>query len=574
MAVGASRRCQPRVRGMHTRPNARGDRSRISSAADVDAGANRCGFVSAVEIVGTAREKCIRMRHHHRGLWILLALSCGLFSCAEPPAPKDDDSAADDNADDDDDDPPLVGPDGLGVDDPVAVEAALRAAGVVGVRALPSLDSQTLAFELFFEQPIDHNVVDGRTFLQRAVLVHRHTQGPMVLNPTGYMLFDLIGSAGSTQQQEELTTYFLANQLQVEHRFFGRSFPDDLGADDWQHLTVAQAAADHHAIVTILKKLYADAWIETGHSKGGMTSVYHHVLYPDDVDAVVAYVAPISFAINDRRGRTFLKTLGDPACRDTLRGYQENAASQRSAILDLMQTSSPSLSRPELDAIFASTVGTIEWGYWQYAEGCGLAAAYVGDRDPAVTAAQLGLTATDYDSLPFDLTTSFLPYSYQVANELGQPDQFSAHLDVLLEGADASAFAVYRERELIFPLPTFDDGAAMRDIQERVRAHDDIVFVYGGYDPWTSAAFDPGEAGNLVVTAAGGTHTALLADLEPANRDAAFALIAARTGLDLSLPTMSITSIDEPRWRAARDQARSVSARHIGIRPSSSPHAN
>lgn len=517
------------------------------------------------------------MRHHHRGLWILLALSCGLFSCAEPPAPKDDDSAADDHADDaaddddDDDDPPLVGPDGLGVDDPVAVETALRAAGVVGVRALPSLDSQTLAYELFFEQPIDHNVVDGRTFLQRAVLVHRHTKGPMVLNPTGYMLFDVVGSADSTQQQEELTTYFLTNQLQVEHRFFGQSFPDDLGEDDWQHLTVAQAAADHHAIVTILKKLYGAAWIETGHSKGGMTSVYHHVLYPDDVDVVVAYVAPISFAINDRRGRPFLQTVGDPACRDTIRAYQENAASQRSAILDLMQTSSPSLSRPDLDAIFASTVGTIEWAYWQYADGCSFAEAYVGDPDPAVTAAQLSLTAIDFDSLPFDLTTSFVSYSYQVAHELGQPDQFSAHLDVLLEGADASPFAVYRERELIFPLPAFDDGAAMRDIQERVRAHDDIVFVYGGYDPWTSAAFDPGEAGNLVVTAARKSHTALLADLEPADRDAAFALIAARTGLDLGLPTLSTTFIDEARWRAARDQARSVSARHIGIRPSSSP---
>lgn len=513
------------------------------------------------------------MRHHHRGLWSLLVFSCWLSGCPEPPAPTDDDSAAaaDADTDADDDDPPLVGPDGLGIDDPAAVEAALRQAGVVGVRALPALEPRTVAFELFFEQPIDHDVIDGRTFLQRAVLVHRQTRAPMVMNPTGYMLFDLVGSADSTQQQEELTTYFLANQLQVEHRFFGRSFPDDLGADDWQHLTVAQAAADHHAIVTILKKLYAAAWIETGHSKGGMTSVYHHVLYPDDVDVVVAYVSPISFAINDRRGRPFLASLGDPACRDGIRGYQANAASQRGAILDLMQTSSPTLSRPELDAIFASIVGTLEWGYWQYADGCSLAEFYVGDPDPAVTAAQLSLTGTDYGALPFDLTTSFLSYSYQVANELGQPDQFSAHLDVLLEGADASPFAVYRERELIFPLPAFDDGAAMRDIQEKVRTHDDIVFVYGGYDPWTSAAFDPGEAGNLVVTAAGRNHTALLTDLEPADRDAAFALIAARTGLDVGLPTLSTSFVNEPRWRAARDQTRSVWARHIGIRPSSSP---
>src|SRR4029453_3848573 len=36
-------------------------------------------------------------------------------------------------------------------------------------------------------------------------------------------------------------------------------------------------------------------WVQAGARKGGMTSVYHRRFYPNDVDGVVAYVAP-----NDR----------------------------------------------------------------------------------------------------------------------------------------------------------------------------------------------------------------------------------------------------------------------------------
>lgn len=449
----------------------------------------------------------------------------------------------------------------LGIDDPVALEAALREVGVAGVRAVFAEDASTLAFELFFEQPLDHDAPDGRTFLQRAVLVHRHTRAPMVLNPTGYMLFE-----GYEQLPEELTTMLAGNQLQVEHRFFGTSMPDDVGPADWAHLTVAQAAADHHRIVTLLKRLYGDAWLETGHSKGGMTSVFHHVLYPDDVDAVVAYVAPISFAINDTRGQAFLDEVGDAACRDTIRAYQENAARQRQEIVAIMQQASPTLSVAQLEGWYAATIAPIEWGYWQFANGCADAGFYIPNPDPAGTAAELGLNF-NLENQFIDLPTSFVAYSHQVQHELGQPDQYSAHLDGLLGDIENAPFTAYLDATLPFPLPTYDGGDTMREVQRRVLQHDDIVFVYGGHDPWTAVAFDPGAAGNVSVVAPGINHGALLLDLSPADRDAALDVVLGRTGIDVAGDTFAMSHIEEARWRAWREVARAHYAGRAGLRP-------
>ena len=49
---------------------------------------------------------------------------------------------------------------------------------------------------------------------------------------------------------------------------------------DWEVLDIFQAAADHHRIVAALKSIYSGARINTGHSKGGMTAVFHRRFYP------------------------------------------------------------------------------------------------------------------------------------------------------------------------------------------------------------------------------------------------------------------------------------------------------
>ena len=86
--------------------------------------------------------------------------------------------------------------------------------------------------------------------------------------------------------------------IAVEHRYFGRSVPDPV---QWQYLTVKNAADDMHKIVTAMKTVYGGKWVATGTSKGGQTSLFYKSYYPDDVDATVAYVAPVNLAQEDPR---------------------------------------------------------------------------------------------------------------------------------------------------------------------------------------------------------------------------------------------------------------------------------
>ncbi len=101
----------------------------------------------------------------------------------------------------------------------------------------------------------------------------------------------------------ELSPILNANQICVEHRYFNESTPQPV---DWEHLTIYNAASDHHRIVEILKEIYKGKWVNTGISKGGQTVMYHRYFYPDDVDASVGYVCPLNFSIEDKRVYSFL----------------------------------------------------------------------------------------------------------------------------------------------------------------------------------------------------------------------------------------------------------------------------
>ena len=58
------------------------------------------------------------------------------------------------------------------------------------------------------------------------------------------------------------------------------------------------------------------------------------------------------------------------------------------------------------------------------------------------------------------------------------------------------------------PVPAYDGGAAMHDIDDFVQHQGDhLLFVYGQWDPWTGGAFTLGSAtDSLLLVQAEGTH--------------------------------------------------------------------
>jgi hypothetical protein len=387
-------------------------------------------------------------------------------------------------------------------------------------------------FELWFTQPVDHDAPAGAQFEQYATLIHRDPDAPLVLLHTGYgnWYYDYPG---------EVTRLLAGNQLVIEHRFFRTSRP--AGAAAWSHLTIEQAAADHHRITTVMRRLYGGAVVETGASKGGMTSVYHRRFWPDDVDATVAYVAPISFAAPDYRYEPHLEAIGPPACRTALRQFQAELLRNRRAALEARAAAEAaardrSYTRVALPAAVESAVVGLEWAFWQFA-----GAASCADIPPVTASDEQAFSflqaINEVGSSDDDNLAEFEAYYYQAEVELGYPGTMDDHLAGLTT-FEASAYDGAYPREVVRPPYS---RAPMDDIDAWVRASGErIIFLYGEWDPWTGGMFDPGGRAEVVrVVAPGAPHGAGIVDLAAADRALVLAKLAAWTGVEPDLEAVA-----------------------------------
>ena len=131
----------------------------------------------------------------------------------------------------------------------------------------------------------------------------------------------------------DLSKHLEANQLNIEHRYFGESLPEPFEDLTMTYLHADQQACDIHRIVNTLKKLLftKGKWVSTGTSKDGITTALQ-AYYSDlngwsDFDAYVPFCAPFmpgtiytdgTFSCNDTMPGTYLKDV----CGN---GYEEGS---------------------------------------------------------------------------------------------------------------------------------------------------------------------------------------------------------------------------------------------------------
>jgi hypothetical protein len=385
--------------------------------------------------------------------------------------------------------------------------------GVVSARPEPGDDG---VYRIGFRQPADHARPRGATFVQRLVLRHRGTDRPVVLGTQGYA----VGYPSSEPGQ-----LLRANELLVEHRFFGTSRP---ARPRWaRQLTIRQAAADVHRVVRSFQRLYRGRWISTGASKGGMTATYHRRFYPRDVDGTIAYVAPNDVVDTDDRYDDFLATVGTVDCRDALIAVQRRVLGEDRA---WFVTHLRDVSR-ERDLTWR-TVGGVDTGleitvidayfaFWQYA---GRLECWNVPEPDATRRAVLRwfdrveplTTYSDQDVRPY------VPYYYQAAAELGSPAPWEEPLADLLRHPGTNLAESFVPRGLR-PVPR--RPGAMRDVDSWVRTQSRrMVFVYGEDDPWSAEPFRCGRRAVVrqcsVHTVRHGTHGSTISDLPRAERRA------------------------------------------------------
>jgi hypothetical protein len=379
------------------------------------------------------------------------------------------------------------------------------------LNALPDVEATEISpghsycerqFQIDIIQPLDHANPDGESFTQRLYLSHVDESLPVVFFPSGYW------SRATTLY--ELTEIMACNQIAASHRFYDGAVPDNL---DWQYLTIEQAAGDFHKIVDIFKQIYAGTWVSTGRSKSGMSAVFHRRFFPDDVEATVAYAAPLPLGNPDQRYMTWLDSQGTEECQNRTKQFQRALLLNRAELEPMLDSYFDDLNTSpccDIDIVFEWLVTEYRYTFWQQQNpDC--------EAIPDTTASaaevfshliQVCWHASTYSE---NQSTTSLAYHYQLLTEFGDIVYDNAHLLDLLNDTDGSTVALLAPQgvDLIF------DPTVMPDIVGWLQASGDrIIYIYGGMDYNTAVGIDlTGAADALKITEPDADHGVLISDL-------------------------------------------------------------
>lgn len=356
-------------------------------------------------------------------------------------------------------------------------------------------------FEVYIEQPLDHNNPDGASFRQRIFISHKSLEYPVVFMPSGY--------SSSPVKVCELTETMPANQIYAAHRFMAGAEPDNR---DWSCLTIEQASADFHRVVQLLNDVYPGPWISYGISKNGQAALFHRRFYADDVKATVCIGTPLSAGIEDNRYETFLSQVGTPGCRDSIKAFQRHALESRVDIQNLIKNyirqSAYTYTRMNEVQILEFEILEYPFSFWQMTDG-------KSNHIPDTTASATDLFnyIKNFGYLDFysdELLDYFEPVYYQAYSELGWYRLIDDHLHDLLLTSPSYRQMAPRNIALIY------NAQVLEDIREWVRTMgNNMIYIYGENDPWTAAAVAVGGSTNAIkIIQSDANHSVLIKDLD------------------------------------------------------------
>ena len=177
--------------------------------------------------------------------------------------------------------------------------------GVSNITVQDSKLEERRGYYFFVEQLVDNTDASKGTFKQRCFLEYAGAEAPVMLYSHGYHIEDKIDNV----LHHDIAQYLGANSLIVEHRYFGKSLPEDFNDTKFTYLYTSQASADLHRIVTLFKQhlfTKGNKWVCTGGSKsGGVATIYayHSDLYGwDDIDLYMPFCAPFLTGTSESAG--------------------------------------------------------------------------------------------------------------------------------------------------------------------------------------------------------------------------------------------------------------------------------
>lgn len=364
-------------------------------------------------------------------------------------------------------------------------------------------------YKIMVRQPLDHSDTLKGFFFQRVFVADKGKENPVLLITEGYGA----NYAANPRYINELSPMLNSNQICVEHRYFGESWPDPV---NWDYLTVTNAEGDHHAIVELFKKYYSGKWVNTGISKGGQTAVYHRAFYPDDVDVTVAYVAPLNFGVEDGRHEPFIKNKpGTAEDRKTIVDFQLRILKNRDLLIPKLVEYSKEKGleyRISMDEVLDYTVLEFPFAFWQWGKSP--------DEIPSENASLdecfnylMEVPGPSYFSISgMENTKSFF---VQAAHELGyygyDIKPFKKYLSI--KSSKSYLNKIFLPDDLKIK---YDKSTAIQVKRFMKTTDSDILFIYGEYDPWSATGFEVQDKNNLLkIVKPGGSHSTRINNLPP-----------------------------------------------------------
>ncbi|WP_417200896.1 S28 family serine protease [Bizionia sp.] len=333
-------------------------------------------------------------------------------------------------------------------------------------------------YEIWFQQPIDHNDLTKGTFKQRVFLGFENINKPVIVELRGYG----IGS----EKAGELANHYKANQLTIEHRYFNESRPENI---DWNTLTVENAAKDQNFIINEIKNvLYPDAkFVTTGISKGCQTTMAHRRYFPNTVDASVCYVGPLNYQREDPRVYSFLKSVGTKDDREKIKAFQNLCFENRQALLEMMKKVGQEKGFSwefGLENAIDYTILEYSFAFWQW--GTSVDSIPSGDVKVEELYKHL-IDVVGYGFFEEQSVASLQPYFWAALTEQG------------IYGYETAPFKTYLNTEEIYKFDwAFPEGISktynlkpMQDIKTFLdTSAQDMLFIYGEYDSWSATAVE------------------------------------------------------------------------------------
>lgn len=341
-------------------------------------------------------------------------------------------------------------------------------------------DTYEASYELKIKQPLDHKNPSKGHFYQRAYLSHKDFKLPTVMITEGY--------TANRNGIDELTHFIDANQLRIEHRYFGKSNPTEI---DYQYLTLEQVAGDLHHINTLFRNLYPSKWISTGRSKGGATTLFYRYFYPEDVDVSVNYVGPINTSFEEQKVYKFLDTVGTAECRAKIEKFQRHVLKNKAKILPFIKAYSiganAHFTYHSIEKAFEFAVMEYPFSFWQYGSNCN----FIPDETASAFDSFLYLTSVSDITFFSDQTMiDYASHYYQSANEFGYYGYSTSKFKGLLNelSTDKNPHAAFTPNHMKVP---FNDKP-LNALNAWLPKHGNkIIHIYGALDTWSASAVPP-----------------------------------------------------------------------------------